>query len=326
MHEDKYSIELERAIFDWYYGGKDSTPEAMFNAIKDGLKNDMQVLAAMETPAAMLKNMGDLKSLKVGDTFTADEDIHIKFQHLIVNEQGQYYIPLFTSDSELQKYGSSSQINQSIKVLFDVVDNWGDCLGFIVNPGDKKLILNKNTIQVMQEYQEKSHISFIRGSVLEMHVDAIVNAANTSLLGGGGVDGAIHSAAGRELLAECKTFHGCNTGEAKITGAYDISHVDHIIHTVGPVYSGTNQDAILLSSCYSNALDLALENNCKSIAFSGISTGVYGYPLDEAAEISLRTTVKWLDEHPKDVINIYFCCFKEEEMKAYMKITKGVLS
>ena len=138
-------------------------------------------------------------------------------------------------------------------------------------------MLNKDTIQVIKDYQEKSHLSFIRGSVVEMHVGAIVNAANTSLLGGGGVDRAIHRAAGTELL----------------------------------------------SSCYRNSLDIALKNNCKSIAFSGISTGVYGYPLDEAAKTSLLTAVKWLDEHPKYVMNIYFCCFKEKEIKAYMKLTNG---
>lgn len=321
MSEDKYSIELERVIFDWYYGGENSAPEPMFNAIKDGLKNDMQVLVPIETPEEMLKDIGNPESLKAGNTFTAEEEIHIKFQHLIANDQGQYYIPLFTSDSELNKGESSSLINQYMKALFDAVNNWNDCLGFVINPWDKKLMLNKDMIQVIQDYQEKSHISFINGSVVEMHVDAIVNAANTSLLGGGGVDGAIHRAAGTELFAECKTLHGCNTGEAKITEAYDISYVDHIIHTVGPVYSGTNQDAELLSSCYRNSLDVALENNCKSIAFSGISTGVYGYPIDEAAKTSLLTVVKWLDEHPKDVMNIYFCCFKEKEMKAYIKLT-----
>lgn len=320
MSEDKYSIQLERATFNWYYGGENSPLEPVFNAIKDGLKNNMQVLIPIEIPEEMLQHMGNPEFLKVGDTLTADEDIHIKFQHLIDNEQGQYYIPLFTSERELNKGESSPIINQSLEALFDVINNWNDCLGFIINNCDKRLVLIKDMIQLIQEYQEKSHISFISGSVVDMHVDAIVNAANRSLLGGSGVDEAIHRAAGPELLIECRKLHGCNTGKAKITGAYDISNVDYIIHTVGPVYSRKIQDAKLLSSCYRNSLDLALANNCKSIAFSGISTGVYGYPLNEAANISLSTAAKWLDEHPKDIMNIYFCCFKEKEMKAYMKL------
>ena len=166
----------------------------------------------------------------------------------------------------------------------------------------------------------KSHIELVRGSVVDLHVGAIVNAANSSLLGGGGVDGAIHSAAGPELLEECRTLHGCKTGEAKITGAYQITHADYIIHAVGPVYSGQKQDADLLAACYLNSLDLALSNGCSSIAFPGISTGVYGYPLEEAAEISLRTVSLWLSKHKDVTMNVYFCCFRDAELQAYRKI------
>ena len=198
------------------------------------------------------------------------------------------------------------------------MDNWPDCVGYIINPWDRKLFLKKDFIKKLLEYKPKSHISFVKGSVIDLHVDAIVNAANSSLLGGGGVDGAIHMAAGPELRKECRTLHGCNTGEAKITGSYNIEHTDHIIHTVGPVYSGKKEDAELLAACYTNSLDLALENGCNSIAFPGISTGVYGYPLEEAATVSLLAAVKWLDAHPDIVMNIYFCCYKDAEMAAYM--------
>lgn len=151
---------------------------------------------------------------------------------------------------------------------------------------------------------------------------AIVNAANKSLLGGGGVDGAIHKAAGPELLKECRTLNGCETGEAKITKAYNIKYADHIIHTVGPVYSGKKKDAELLNDCYYNSIELAYQNGCKSIAFPGISTGVYGYPLDEAARVSLLAAVHWLDAHKDTVMNIYFCCFKDAELSAYRKLTQ----
>ena len=168
-----------------------------------------------------------------------------------------------------------------------------------------------------------SQVSIVRGSVVDMHVDAIVNAANSSLLGGGGVDGAIHRAAGSGLLEECRKLHGCKCGEAKITGAYNIKNAKYIIHTVGPVYSGSAQDAGLLSSCYRNSLDLALSNGCCSVAFPGISTGVYGYPIDEAAKVSFDTVMRWFDAHPDVIMDVYFCCFRDRERDAYKEVVEG---
>ena len=177
--------------------------------------------------------------------------------------------------------------------------------------------MNENYSKSSDELQLVPHITLVRGSVVDMHVDAIVNAANESLLGGGGVDGAIHRAAGPELLKECRTLHGCPTGMAKITGAYNIRNAEYIIHTVGPVYSGTKQDAFLLASCYRNSLDLALEYQCESVAFPGISTGIYGYPIKEAAKVSLNEVDRWLNEHADAAMEVYFCCFRDEEFDAY---------
>ena len=174
---------------------------------------------------------------------------------------------------------------------------------------------NINATAIYQN--EKSHINIVQGSVVDMHVDTIVNAANSSLLGGGGVDGAIHRAAGPGLLAECRKLNGCKCGEAKITGAYGIKNAKHIIHIVGPIYSGSKQDAEMLSACYKNSLDLALANGCTSIAFPGISTGVYGYPIAEAAQVSLHTVQDWIDAHPDAAMNVYFCCFRDREAEAY---------
>lgn len=173
------------------------------------------------------------------------------------------------------------------------------------------------------EHHTGAKINIVTGSVVDMQVDAIVNAANSSLLGGGGVDGAIHRAAGPGLLEECRKLHGCKCGEAKITGAYNIKNAKYIIHTVGPIYRGSAQDAEQLSSCYRNSLDLALSKGCSSIAFPGISTGVYGYPIDEAAKVSFDTVMRWFDAHPDVTMEVYFCCFRDRELDAYKEVTEG---
>ena len=160
-------------------------------------------------------------------------------------------------------------------------------------------------------------ILFDLGDITKLDCDAIVNAANKTLLGGGGVDGAIHRAAGHELLAECRTLGGCNTGEAKITKGYKLK-AKYVIHTVGPIYSGKSSDAADLANCYKNSLDLARKHDIHSIAFPAISTGVYHYPLEEATRIALTTIDNWLKANADYDIEVIFSCFDKRTYNVYL--------
>jgi O-acetyl-ADP-ribose deacetylase (regulator of RNase III) len=165
----------------------------------------------------------------------------------------------------------------------------------------------------------KAKIELLQGDITQLDVDAIVNAANRSLLGGGGVDGAIHRAAGSGLLDECKSLNGCETGQAKITKGYQL-RAKYVIHTVGPVWHGgnTNEDK-LLASCYQQSLDLAKKNQAQSIAFPNISTGVYDFPKQRAAEIAIATVRDFLinNTNPESII---FCCFDQENFLLYQHL------
>ena len=161
----------------------------------------------------------------------------------------------------------------------------------------------------------------LRADITTLAVDAIVNAANSSLLGGGGVDGAIHRAAGPELLAECRILGGCATGDANITGGYRLP-ATHVIHAVGPVWrGGQHGEPDLLASCYQRALGLATERGLQSIAFPSVSTGIYGYPIEWAAPLAVST----VREHTRDtsIREVIFCCFSASDLALYERVLRG---
>ncbi len=165
-------------------------------------------------------------------------------------------------------------------------------------------------------------LAAIRANITTLDVDAIVNAANTSLLGGGGVDGAIHRAAGPGLLEECRALHGCQVGDAKITRGYQLV-ARHVIHTVGPVWrGGTRGERELLASCYRRALELALEHKLRSVAFPSISTGAYRFPLELAAPIAIAT-VRGFDLPAQELQQVLFCCYSAVDLETYRKLLKA---
>ena len=206
--------------------------------------------------------------------------------------------------------------------LLTAESNWENCLGIALNVDGNKLLIRNETIRAISEYKPQSKIMLYQGSVLDVHADAIVNAANKSLLGGGGVDGAIHRAAGPKLLEECRTLNGCDSGDCKKTKAYNITWADYIIHAVGP-RNGEEGVPERIWGCYYRALQLAARSDCHSIAFPCISTGAYGVPIDFAADYSLHAIIRWLQEHSDYVMNVFLCCYREEEYKAYSELMFG---
>ena len=175
----------------------------------------------------------------------------------------------------------------------------------------------------LEERAGNGCISLYQGDITKIDCECIVNAAKNSLLGGGGVDGAIHKAAGPKLLEECKTLNGCETGKAKITKGYNLP-ARYIIHTVGPIYSGKSSDAKLLASCYKSSLDLAKTQCIRSIAFPLISAGAYGYPLKEAMKIAARTSMDWIEANKEYEIHIIFCCFERKTYDLFYEVIDSI--
>ena len=216
---------------------------------------------------------------------------------------------------------TTETLNQSVMDVLNMVHDTQGVSGVVLNPWKDSYFLPKVLIEMILDNKNlESEIKVVKGDITTFDGDCIVNAANESLLGGGGVDGAIHRAAGPMLLEECKLLNGCQTGQAKITKGYDLK-AKYVIHTVGPMYSGKHEDEHMLRDCYWNSLSLARKYDIHTIAFPAISCGVYGYPVEKAVPLVLKTIADWLDANSDYTMKISLYCFDEGTIKEYQKYT-----
>lgn len=241
------------------------------------------------------------------------------------SDDGKRWNVAFTSLEEAAKGEKTATVTIPMENVLKGAKDFKQEAGIAINPFGKTFLFSKELIAKTLSGEKtaplENKILFDIGDITKMDIECIVNAANSSLLGGGGVDGAIHRAAGPDLLEECRNLHGCKTGQAKITKGYRLK-AKHIIHTVGPVYHGSESDAQLLAACYQNSLDLAKEHEIHGIAFPAISTGIYGYPKEEAATIALAVTAGWIAQHKDYGMVIVFSCFDRETYEIYQKVLK----
>lgn len=258
------------------------------------------------------------------DAATEDTKLSIRKVRL---KDGRRALVAFTTLAELEKGEPSASMMQTLKLFLTSVSEMEDADGVVLNPWGTSYFLSKAYIATLLEFNEgfdpNRRVFFVEGDITQLDCDCIVNAANKTLLGGGGVDGAIHRAAGPELLEECRTLGGCETGEAKLTGGYNLK-AKYVIHTVGPVYSGKPEDRTLLESCYRNSLELAKANGIRSIAFPAISTGAYGYPMEEAAPIALSTVDAWLQDNSDCGMSVVFSCYDRSVCDLYAELYKAI--
>ena len=318
--EDSFgNEELVAAMAAAHQDGSKESYIRVLDLIAKRIAEQGEFILPVQMSQSAFDMLGDLNKVKVGDTLQATEEIRMKPQTITDND-GKLWFVAFTDHNEASKGEASSSINQPMKDILKVALAAEDKEGLIINPWENPIFLNKGMLKmVLDASKPNNHIFFDVGDITKLDVECIVNAANKSLLGGGGVDGAIHRAAGPKLLEECRTLGGCHTGEAKITGGYKLK-ARYIIHTVGPRYKEKDPKcAEKLRNCYYNSLELAKKHDIHTIAFPAISTGVYGYPAEEAAAIALKTVSGWLSENPDYGMAVILSCYSQKMYETYQR-------
>ena len=316
------SAELEKRLADLHGTRTNETLAKCFEALSTAMYNGGSLLVPVKPMGPGTAKGGTARALQM---------------KMVATKDGSSWQVAYTSPDTFRAGVSAKDpvMALTIRQVLEAFTNEGDgkikapeqVRGVVLNPEKNPLFVPREAAAQIMKSQEqirranRSGILVTKGDITKMKADCIVNAANTSLLGGGGVDGAIHRAAGPELLEECRKLGGCHTGDVKMTRGYKLP-AKYVIHAVGPIYDGDEEDPVLLASCYTKALDLAMKNGLHSIVFPNISTGVYGYPKQEAAKVAMGAVGSWLASHKNYVMHAVMCCFDQENYAIYEKMVK----
>lgn len=310
---------IEKAVERFHAAATKDNLVRLMEAIRSEMHADGRFIVPV-IPSQEAFDLIDAENLRTGQTFTTDKTIAFRLLP-VEDKEGRKWQPVFTSRAECEKGKSCSTVTYDIRPLLKGFRNAAE-EGLVINPYGKPFLLRKDLIRMILDADTpENRICFSLGDITGLDVDAIVNAANRSLLGGSGVDGAIHRAAGPGLLAECRALNGCRTGEAKITNGYRLK-ARYVIHTVGPVYDPSRKAVCeaLLRACYRGSLDLAKQYDLHTIAFPAISTGAYRYPAREAASAALSEIRNWLSENPDYGMAVVMSCFDERMRDCYRSV------
>ena len=318
--EIKSNSNLRRLIKE-FMDSNEEVPEKVLDHLKS-MKGRIRILAPVDISEE------DLKKFNSEDDEEYTFDVDIK---LIEDEDHNTWIPLFTSEQDAVAADEEDEnADDNYKTLLpfyvedvmEQIEDSDEIDGAVIDPWTNGFPLPKELVDEVfgdgdEDEEGTVSINLVHDEIQNMDTDCIVNSANNTLApGAGGVDKDIHDAAGEGLAAECRTLHGCRTGEAKITDAYDLK-CDYVIHTVGPIYSNKTDDDADLADCYESCLYMAREHGLHSIAFPCISTGYFNYPKEEACDIAVQTVLEWLGDNDDYEMNVTFCCKDDENYDIY---------